>query len=491
MSSNGQPTHARIGIVGAGFSGLGMAIRLKQAGIDDFAILERADDLGGTWRDNTYPGCACDVPSHLYSYSFERNPDWGRLFSPQAEILDYLRRTAHKYGVVDHIRFGHELLESAWDEEHRVWRGRTNQGEFTTEIAISAVGGLTEPYVPDFPGLDRFQGQSFHSARWDHDADLRGRRVAVIGTGASSAQFVPQIQPEVERLVLYQRTPPWILPRPDHATTRLERALLRRVPLAQRAARGGIFAIFESATPALLGNGRLLTMLEQVARRHLRRQVPDRDLRRRLRPNYRIGCKRIVLADDWYPALTQPNVDVVTDEIAEVREHSIVTAAGEEHEVDTIIFGTGFQIWDQPNMNRIHGVDGHTMAEAWNGFPQAYLGTTVAGFPNLFMLVGPNTGQGNNSLLNMIEAQIDYVVDAVRTMDRHGANRVEVRRDVQEAFNADLQARQGGTVWTAGGCQSWYLTADGRNPTIWPGWTLEYRWRTRRFRDRDYELRVA
>ncbi|MGH2952095.1 MAG: flavin-containing monooxygenase [Solirubrobacterales bacterium] len=488
MNENG---HVRIAIVGAGFSGLGMAIRLKQAGIEDFAILERADDLGGTWRDNTYPGCACDVPSHLYSYSFERNPDWGRLFSPQAEILDYLRRCAHKYDVVRHIRFGHELLESRWDEESRVWRGRTNHGEFSSDIAISAVGGLTEPSIPDLPGLDRFAGESFHSARWNHDHDLRGRRVAVIGTGASSAQFVPEIQPQVDRLVLFQRTPPWVLPRGDRASSALERALLRRLPLAQRAARGGIFAIFESATPGFLGNHTLHGLLENAARRHLRRQVPERELRRKLRPDYRIGCKRIVLADNWYPALRRPNVDVVTDGIAEARERSIVTTEGAEHEVDTIIFGTGFRIWDQPNLRRMRGPDGRTVAEAWDGFPQAYLGTAIAGFPNLFMLVGPNTGQGNNSLINMVEGQIGYVVDALRVMERHRATRVEVRREVQEAFNAELQARHEDTVWTAGGCHSWYLTPDGHNPTIWPGWTLDYRRRTRRFRDRDYELSAA
>ena len=483
--------HVRIAIVGAGFSGLGMAIRLKQAGIEDFAILERADDLGGTWRDNTYPGCACDVPSHLYSYSFAANPGWSRFYSPQAEILGYLRRVAHEHGVVEHVRFGHELLESRWDEHARVWRARTNRGEFSSDVAISAVGGLTEPHVPELPGLERFEGASFHSARWDHEQDLRGRRVAVIGTGASAAQFVPRIQPEVERLVLFQRTPPWVLPRRDRGSTPLERLLLRRVPLMQRAVRGGIFVAFESATPAFLGNGRFLDMMETLGRRHLRQQVPDRELRAKLKPRYRIGCKRIILADDWYPALTQPNVDVVTDGITEVRERSIVAADGSEHEVDTIIFGTGFQIWDQPNLARIRGRDGRTLTEVWNGFPQAYLGTAIAGFPNLFMIVGPNTGQGNNSLLNMVEAQIEYVLGAIRTMDRRRAATVEVREEVQNAFNADLQTRHDGTVWSAGGCRSWYLTPDGHNPTIWPGWTLEYRWKTRRFRERDYVLEAA
>ncbi len=483
--------HFKVAIVGAGFSGLGMAIKLKQAGIDDFVVLERAEDLGGTWRDNTYPGCACDVPSHLYSYSFERNPDWGRVFSPQAEILGYLQRCARKYGVLDHIRFGHDLIESHWDDDARRWVATTSRGELTSDFAVSAVGGLTEPHIPDIKGLDSFEGTVFHSARWDHGHDLQGARVAVIGTGASAAQFVPAIQPDVAKLVLFQRTPPWILPRPDRSSSRLERVLLRNVPGMQRALRGGIFALFESATPVLLGNKRLLAVMERVARWHLRRQVPDRDLRRKLRPNYRIGCKRMVLSSDWYPALQQPNVELVTDAIAEVRPDAVVTRSGAVHEVDTIILGTGFQIWDQPNLGRVRGRDGRSISEVWDGFPQAYLGTSVAGFPNFFMLVGPNTGQGNNSLLNMVEAQIDYVVDALRVVDKRSARTVEVRSDVQDAFNAELESRHQGTVWTAGGCQSWYLTADGRNPTIWPGWTFEYWWRTRRFRAQDYVLEPA
>jgi cation diffusion facilitator CzcD-associated flavoprotein CzcO len=484
-------THTRIGIVGAGFSGIAMGIALRKAGIEDFAIIERGDDLGGTWRDNTYPGCACDVPSHLYSYSYERNPEWKRFYAPQAEILEYLRGCADKYGITPHIRFGEELLESSWDDDAGIWRGRTSRGEFSCDIAISAVGGLTEPNIPELPGLESFAGTSFHSARWNHDHDLRGRKVAVIGTGASAAQFVPEIQPEVERLVLFQRTPPWILPRRDRGSTRFERAILRRVPGAQRMLRTGIFATFESGTPIFLGNDRLLSLLEGVARRHLRKQVPDRELRRKLRPDYRIGCKRIVLADNWYPALQQPNVDLVTEGISEIREGSIVDANGIEHEVDTIIFGTGFRIWDQPNMNRMRGRGGRSVAEAWNGFPQAYFGTAIAGFPNLFMIIGPNTGQGNNSVLNMVESQVNYVVGAISELERSGARTVEVRREVQEAFNADLERRHQGTVWTAGGCQSWYLTPEGKNPTIWPGWTLSYRWRTRRFRPDDYELRAA
>lgn len=480
--------HARIAIVGAGFSGLGMGIRLKQAGIDDFVILERADELGGTWRDNTYPGCSCDVPSHLYSYSFEANPDWGRFYAPQAEILDYLRRCARRHGLLPHIRFGTEVLESRWDEARRLWRATTDRGELTSDVAISAVGGLTEPAVPDLPGIERFAGTTFHSARWNHEHDLTGRRVAVIGTGASSAQFVPEIQPQVERLVLFQRTAPWVLPRSDRAMSRFERRLLRRVPGMRQLLRGGIFATFESATPVFLGNRTLLAALERFGRWHLRRQVPDRELRRRLRPDYRIGCKRIILADDYYPALTRPNVDVVTEGIREVRARSIVSADGAEHEVDTIIFGTGFRIWDQPNLSRIRGRGGRTIAEVWDGFPQAYLGTAVAGFPNFFMLVGPNTGQGNNSVLNMIESQVSYVLAALREMEGRGARTVEVRKEVQDAFNAELQERHEGTVWSSGGCQSWYLTPDGRNPTIWPGWTLEYRRRTRRFRPEDYLL---
>ncbi len=490
FAAEAERSHVRVGIVGAGFSGICMAIRLKQAGIHDFAIIERGDELGGTWRDNTYPGCACDVPSHLYSYSFERNPDWRRLFSPQPEILAYLKRIAEKHGIVEHIRFGEELLASDWDPDAQVWRGLTTKGEFSCDIAVSAVGGLTEPVIPDVPGLDRFQGAMFHSARWDHEHDLTGERVAVVGTGASSAQFVPRIQPDVAHLLVLQRTPPWILPRGDRGSTRFERWLMRRIPGVQRLVRAGIFGFFEGGTPAFLGKSELLLrLIEGRARRHLRSQVPNRDLRRRLRPDYRIGCKRIVLADDWYPTLTKPNVEVVSSGLAEVRERSVVDSHGVEHEVDTIIFGTGFRIWDQPNMSRLRGREGRTMAETWDGFPQAYLGTAVAGFPNLFMLIGPNTGQGNNSVINMVEAQVDYVMGALRAMDSDGLATVEVRRDRQDSFNAEIQRRHDGAVWA--GCKSWYLTEDGRNPTIWPGWTYEFWWRTRKFRISDYEVTSA
>jgi cation diffusion facilitator CzcD-associated flavoprotein CzcO len=484
-----EPLHARVVIVGSGFAGLGMAIRLKQAGIEDFVILERADDLGGTWRDNSYPGCACDVPSHLYSFSFAPNPDWSRTFSGQQEIWAYLRRCAERHGITPHIRYGHEVTEAAWDEDARRWELETTQGRWAGEVLVAGMGALSDPSIPDLPGLDSFEGTVFHSATWDHAHDLAGERVAVVGTGASAIQFVPQIQPRVARLHLFQRTAPWVMPRPDRPLTPAERRVYRLLPAAQRAMRGGIYWARETF---LLGfrHKRLAKLPERLARKHLRDQVPDAELRRRLTPDYTIGCKRILISDDYYPALMRPNVEVVTDPIREVRPRSIVAADGTEREVDAIIFGTGFHVTDMAAADRVRGRDGRLLGEVWQGSPQAYVGTTIAGFPNLFMLVGPNTGLGHNSMVFMIESQLNYVMDCLRVMREHDLETVEVRPEVQATYNAEIQADMRGTVWTSGGCASWYLDANGRNTTLWPGFTWRFRQRTRRFDPADYIVRT-
>ena len=482
-----QSDDVSVAIVGSGFAGLGMAIRLKREGIDDFVVLERAGDLGGTWRDNHYPGLACDIPSHVYSFSFELNPDWTRGFAPGWEIQGYLKRSAEKYGVLPHIRYDHEVLDAEWDDDARRWRIGTAAGDFTARVLVSAAGGLSEPSIPDLPGIERFEGRAFHSADWDHDHDLEGRDVAVIGTGASAIQFVPQIQPRVGRLHLFQRTPPWVVPRLDHEITGLEHVLLRRIPFAPRIVRWALYWLME-ARVILFRRPRLMRIGDRLARRHLAQQVRDPELRAKLTPDYVMGCKRVLISDDYYPALTEPNVDVVTAGVGEIRERSILDGDGNEREVDTIIFGTGFEVADLPITHRVRGADGRTLAEHWEGSMQAYLGSSIAGFPNLFMLVGPNTGLGHNSIVFMIESQLNYVIDALRTMRRRGIERIEVRPEVQERFNEQLQKEMEGTVWTAGRCQSWYLDDAGRNTTLWPGWTFDFRRRTRRFDPAAYLL---
>ncbi len=472
----------RVAIVGAGFGGLGAAIRLREEGIDDVLILERAAELGGTWRENTYPGAACDVPSQLYSFSFALNPDWTRFYAPQAEILEYLRRTARERGLEECIRFGADLRSARWDQARQRWRIETAGGLVTAEALVAAAGPLSEPSVPDVRGLGSFTGTVFHSARWRHDHDLTGRRVAVIGTGASAAQFVPHVREKAAHTDVYQRTPGWILPRLDRAISPRTRALFRRRPAAQRLARNAIYYTAELLVVGLVHDKRALSPFEAIARIKLRRAVRDPTLRSKLTPNYRIGCKRIIFSDDYLPALASPDVELVTDAIARVEPEGILTADGTFRPVDTIILGTGFKAFDSPVAHRIVGTDGRSLAEAWGpAGPQAYVGTVVAGFPNLFLLIGPNTGLGNNSMINIIEAQVEFVVRALHGMEAAGVGAIDVRPEVQEEYNAGLQERMVGTAWTDGGCQSWYLTADGTNRTLWPNFSDAFRRRLRRF----------
>jgi cation diffusion facilitator CzcD-associated flavoprotein CzcO len=481
----------QVAIVGTGFAGLAMGAKLKEAGIHDFVLFEKADEVGGTWRDNTYPGAACDVPSHLYSFSFDPNPDWSRSFSPQSEIQAYLVRSVDRLGLRPHICFNHQVLDARWDDQRDLWRIETNQGVHHARVLVSGMGGLHEPSIPDIPGLDSFEGTVFHSARWDHQHDLTGERVAVIGTGASAIQFVPQIQPKVEELRLFQRTPPWIVPRLDRNITRFERWLFRRFPFTQRLARAGIYWSRESMALGLTRDQRLLKGIQTIARAQLRSQVKDRELRKKLTPNYTIGCKRILIANDYYPALTQPNVEVVTTRITEVGPTWILTDDGVKHEVDTIIFGTGFHVTDLPAARHVYGKDGVLLADAWADGMEAYLGTSVAGFPNLFFLVGPNTGLGHNSIVYMIEAQVAYVADMVKHLRATGRDVAEVRPEVQTRFNAEVQSRMGPTVWVAGGCASWYLDDRGRNTTLWPDFTWRFKRRTSRFDPESYVIRAG
>jgi cation diffusion facilitator CzcD-associated flavoprotein CzcO len=490
--SNGTaPRHVRVGIIGAGFGGLGTAIRLSQRGDHDFLIFERAADVGGTWWANTYPGCQCDIPSHLYSFSFAPNPNWSRTYPKQPELRDYLRSTAERFGVYDRVRFNCPVTAADWDDAAGVWRLETPQGTYTADLLIAAPGPLSEPSIPELPGLDTFAGTTFHTATWNHDHDLTGRRVAVVGTGASAIQAVPEIQKVVAHLDVVQRTPPWVVPHRDRPITRAERFLYNKVPALQRAVRTTVYFARELLVPGLVYRPQIMKVVEKLARKHIADQVGDPELRRRVTPDYAIGCKRILPSNKWYPALGAGNVELVTDGIAEVRPEGYVTADGTLHEVDTLIFATGFYVTDIPLANIVTGRDGRRLADVWHRSPQAYRGTAVTGFPNLFLLVGPNVGLGHNSIVFMIEAQINYVLDALAQMRERGAGTVEVRRDALEAYNARLQGRMGRTVWNSGGCASWYIDAEGRNTTIWPDFTFRFWHETREFDAAAYELAPA
>jgi cation diffusion facilitator CzcD-associated flavoprotein CzcO len=484
-----RPDMPGIVIVGTGFGGIGMGIALKKAGYDDFIILDKADDLGGTWRDNQYPGCACDVPSPLYSYSFELNPDWSRLFAPQPEIWDYLRRCARTYGLEAHIRYGSVVERMDWDEGARRWDVQTVEhgelGSWRPRAVVAAAGALHLPVYPDIPGAGRFGGTAFHSSRWDHSADLAGKRVAVIGTGASAIQFVPEIAKQAGQLTVFQRTPPWIHPRPDAPIPARMRTAFRKAPVAARALRDAIYMGLELRALGFAVSPKLMAPLETVARMHLASQVTDPALRARLTPDYTIGCKRILLSSDYYPALQRPNVSLVTEEIAEITEAGVTTADGQEHKADVIIYATGFNAIESVTSLHVSGRDGRKLQP---GSLEAYQGITVAGFPNLFLLLGPNTGQGHSSAVFMIESQIQHVLSCLYLLSADQATTIEVSEQAQRRYNDALQRRLRRAVWSEGGCRSWYLDADGVNRTLWPGFTFEYWARTRRARPADYTV---
>jgi cation diffusion facilitator CzcD-associated flavoprotein CzcO len=476
-------------VIGTGFSGLGMAIQLKKDGRDDFVVLEKAADVGGTWRDNTYPGCACDIQSHMYSFSFEQNPRWSRSFSPQPEIWQYLRDVTDRYGLRRHIRFGVEVTGARWDADENRWHISTSEGDYTARFLVSGIGGLHIPNIPKLPGIERFRGKAFHSAQWDHDYDLTGKRVAVVGTGASAIQFVPRIQPDVAKLTIFQRTPPWIMPKPDYAIPDWVKTLFRLVPGTQRLYRDAIYWLLEARAIGFNGKPGLMKLASRVAKAHMHKAVKDPELRRKLTPDYVMGCKRVLVANDYYPALTQDNVEVDTDGIREVTEHGIVDENGVEHEVDAIIYGTGFHVTDAFDYLDITGLDGRDLSKDWrdNGI-QTHLGITVAGYPNLFFLLGPNTALGHNSVVFMIESQIRYVSQAMALVEQRGGQALDTRESAQAQFQSDMQRKLVNGVWTQGGCKSWYLDSRGVNRTIWPGFTWRYWLRTRKLEPQDFEV---
>ncbi|MBF6195012.1 NAD(P)/FAD-dependent oxidoreductase [Nocardia implantans] len=489
----GRPTrHARTIIIGSGFAGLGLAIRLTQQGRNDFLVLERGSDVGGTWRDNTYPGAACDVPSHLYSYSFALNPNWSRSFSRQGEIQQYIQDVSKRYDVRDKHIFDCDVTSARWNDETALWEIESTKGSFTANTVISAVGALCEPALPDIKGIGAFEGEIFHSARWNHDADLTGKRVAIIGTGASAIQIVPAIAPKVGHLDVYQRTAPWLLPRLDRPYTTAERLAFKHVPGLQRLSRAAIYAARETQVIGLAKAPALMQLFEAIAKAKLRYEIRDPELRAKVTPDFRIGCKRMLISNDYYPALSRPNVDVVTDGIAEVRANSIVTKDGTEREIDALIVATGFHVTDSPTYNTITGRDGRTLSEVFDEIgQQGYKGSAIANFPNMFFLLGPNVGLGHTSMVYMIESQINYIADALATFDRLDLRTVEVRRDVQDAYNADLQRKLASSVWLTGGCSSWYLDKHGNNTTLWPDFTFEFRRLTKTFDVAAYDISIS
>ena len=477
-----------IAIIGAGFAGIGTAIRLQQAGIESFTMFERGAEIGGTWRDNTYPGAACDVPSHVYSLSFEPYPGWTRKFSPSDEIQAYLLRLVEKWGLRSHLRLGTEIVEARFDEARGAWTLTTGGGEtFTARVVVSAVGGLVNPALPDIKGIESFAGEIFHTARWRHDYELTGKRVAVIGTGASAVQVVPSIAGEVERLTVFQRTPAWVVPKVDKRYSERTKRLFARFPWLLRASRFSQYALSEIMGPMIfLDAPRLSALGEGMSLRHLQAQVSDPALRDKLRPRFQFGCKRILISDDYWASFARENVELVTDPIEQVVCEGIDTKDGAHHPVDAIVLATGFAVGLAAAPFPVIGRGDRSLDSAWTGGASAYKGMTVSGFPNWFILMGPNTGPGHTSVLVYTEAQIAHVLQAIERLRRDRLRFVDVRPDALERYNRGIQGRMKHMVWSS--CKSWYLSADGSNHALYPGFAAEYALRTRRFRPSDYEL---
>ena len=476
----------RIIVVGTGFSGLCMGVKLREQGEHDFVLLERAGEVGGTWRDNTYPGCACDVESHLYSFSFAPNPRWSRLYAPQPEIFAYLKQVAVDHDLLPHIRFHANLVHSRYDDARRLWVVTAEDGRvFEAEVLISGMGGLSNPAFPRIKGLDTFEGTTFHSATWNHGHDLNDQRVAVIGSGASAIQFVPAIAPKVARLSYFQRTPPWVVPKMDRPVRPTEQADFAANPWRQRLARTRLYWTLEARFLAFKFKPEWMNLVAKVGKHRIAKSIKDPALRAKLTPDYTPGCKRLLISNEYYPALARTNVEVVTDGIKEVVPNGVVTQDGRLHEVDTIIFGTGFKVQDPIPPGMVFGKGGRDLAEAWRDGPEAHMGIAVAGFPNFFMLMGPNTGLGHNSMVFMIESQAHYIIEALKAMKEHGLRTLDVKPQAQARFVDKVQKDLQRTVW-ASGCKSWYLNDQGRNTAAWPGFTFAYRLQTRRFKLRQY-----
>jgi cation diffusion facilitator CzcD-associated flavoprotein CzcO len=476
-----------VAVVGGGFGGVGAAAMLKRAGYEDVTVFERGERVGGVWHHNTYPGAACDIPSHLYEFSFAPNPRWSRRYAPQAEIQAYLEEIASRYGVRDRIRTSTDVLSARWDEARDTWVLETTAGTHEANVLVTACGQLSVPTVPPIPGLDSFAGPAFHTARWRHDVDLTGKRVAVIGTGCSAIQVVPAIQPIVDQVDVYQRSPGWTFPKMDFPYSERSQRLFERFPILQRLDRAAIFYFQELAAAGMTKHRWLLPAFRAISRRRINQAITDPELRRKVTPTDEIGCKRIMLTDEWYPALTKPNVELIADRIAEVTAAGIRTQDGGERPADVLVLATGFATHGFVAPMEIAGAGGRRLSEAWADVPRAYLGLSVPDFPNMFLLYGPNTNGGSGSVVNTIESGVNHVIAALRELDRAEARRIEVSRAAAERFDRELRAALAGTVWHSG-CTNWYVDENGHDPNQWPWLWTTYRRRTERLEPDTYEL---
>lgn len=481
MAQHSTTPHLPVVIIGTGFGGIALAVSLQKAGIQDFTLLERATEVGGTWRDNTYPGCACDVASNLYSFSFAPNPNWSQTHSTQPEIFEYLKNVARDFKVYPHIKFEHELQNATWNNNDQRWHIKTNKGAFTCNVLVTAVGPFGDAVIPAFPGAELFRGKSFHTLHWDHSYNFNDKKVAIIGTGATAIQIVPALQHKVKQLKVFQRTPSHVLPRINIATSSAKRAAARYIPLFQKSIRSMWYAAYEGLVglPQFV-DPRFLVPFEAMARYHLHAQVKDKNLREKLSPKYRFGCKRPVFSSEYFLALQEPNVELVCDGIQAIKEHSIVDSQGIEHAVDAIIYATGFKVPHQIG-EKLVGNTGKSLSEFFDATPKAYMGTSVSGFPNLMMMLGPFSAAGNQSAVYMLETQANYITKALLAMRRQGIQQFDVRDDVLSAFANDVQQRSLKTTWVSGGCHSYFQNAEGGNNGLWPNWSFMHRWQSRAF----------
>ena len=484
--------HVDVVILGAGFGGLGMAIQLRQQRNDNFVILEKGSEVGGTWRDNSYPGCACDVQSHMYSFSFEGKADWSKRYAPWNEIQDYILKTTDKYGIRPFCRFNQQVNAAHFDELSGLWTVSTKSGEtWTCRHFVMASGPLHVPQIPNIKGLESFKGKVFHSAQWDHDYDLIGKNVVSIGTGGSAIQYCPEIAPQVKQLYVFQRTPAWVIPRDERGYTGLEKFAFEKIPALRKLYRARLYWSNESRVWPLF-NPPIAKAMQKLAEAFIRFQVKDPTVAQKLTPDYTIGCKRILISNKYFPMFNRPNVELVTDGIKEIREHSIVTADGKERPVDCIILGTGFIVDPRVYMKdfELTGVGGRDLRQDWKDHPECYYGVAASGYPNLWQLVGPNSGLGHNSIIFMIEAQVHYISECMKLMREKGADFMDVKYGVQRTFNDELQKHFKGTVWSEG-CASWYQQADGRNVALWPKSTWRFWLETLRAKASDYNFGYA
>lgn len=484
-----QKPDVTIAIVGAGFSGLGMAIKLKEAGIEDFLIVEAASEVGGTWRDSKYPGAAVDVPSHLYSFSFEQ-ADWTRMFAKADEIQQYIVHTADRYNLRPKIKFNTKVNSATFDEQNGLWVIQTDKGEtMRARFVVSAIGPFAESRIPDLPGIKKFKGEMVHTANWKNGLDLRGKKVAVVGSGASAIQVVPAIAPIVKELKVFQRTPSWIVPKADYEYSELEKTIYRYLPFTQKIRRAAIFGMTELLATAIVYDTPMTTLLENVCRRQIDRAIKDPELRRKVTPDYRLGKTRMLISNDWYPTLARDNVELVNHGVEALTEKGII-ANGKEYEVDVIVWATGYKSPSQGFPFPLTGAGGRDLNTYWQDGAKGFKGICIAGFPNLFTLMGPNTGPGHTSVLVYTEAQMRYITEAIQQCQKRHIGSIAVREDRQEEFNEELVNKMKKTTWGDGG-SSWYYTKDGRNTTLYPGFATDYVLSVRNFDLNDYSVKSA